>query len=71
MMQAHSMHTVWFSIFVGWALKSIVLRYGGAKGLRTTRPFFLGIAFGDIFMMVFWLIVATITGKHRLFLLPG
>jgi hypothetical protein len=71
MMQAHSMHTVWFSIFVGWALKSIVLRYGGAKGLRTTRPFFLGIAFGDIFMMVFWLIVAAITGKHRLFLLPG
>jgi len=71
MMQAHCMHPLWFSIFIGWALKSVILRYGGAKGLRKTRPLFLGIAFGDIAMMVFWLIVASLTGKHRLFLLPG
>jgi hypothetical protein len=71
MMQAHSMHRVWFSIFIGWALKVIILRYGGAKGLKTAIPFFLGIAFGDILMMVFWLIVSAITGTHRLFLLPG
>jgi len=71
MMQAHCMHPLWFSIFVGWALKGIILRYGGAKGLRRTRPLFLGIAFGDILMMVFWLIVAALTGKHRVFLLPG
>ena len=71
MMQAHSMHRVWFSIFLGWALKIVILRYGGAKGLRKTLPLLLGIAFGDIFMMIFWLIVAAITGKHRLFLLPG
>jgi Family of unknown function (DUF6785)/Domain of unknown function (DUF6784) len=71
MMQAHSMHPVWFSIFIGWVLKVVLLRYGGAKGLRNSFPFFLGIAFGDILMMMVWLIIASITGKHRLFLLPG
>ncbi|MGQ9730207.1 MAG: DUF6785 family protein [Candidatus Zipacnadales bacterium] len=71
MMQAHSMHPVWFSIFIGWVLRVIILRYGGSKGLRTSLPFFLGIAFGDIFMMAIWIMVSTITGKHRVFLLPG
>ena len=54
-----------------WVLKTVILRYGGHKGLRKALPFWLGVACGDIFMMVFWLIVATITNKHRVFLLPG
>jgi threonine/homoserine/homoserine lactone efflux protein len=52
-------------------LKGVLLRYGGANGLRKSVPLFLGVAFGDIVMMVFWLIVASLTGKHRVFLLPG
>jgi hypothetical protein len=71
MMQTYPMHMMWLSILIAWVLKVTILRYGGPKGLRTTLPMFLGIAFGDIFMMGFWLIVAGITGKHRLFLLPG
>jgi len=71
MMQTYPMHTMWLSILIAWVLKVTILRYGGPNGLRKSIPLFLGVAFGDIFMMGFWLIVASITGKHRLFLLPG
>ena len=71
MMQTYPMSRMWLSIFIGWTLKVVILRYGGPKGLRRIMPGFLGLAFGDIVMMVFWVIVASITGKHRLFLLPG
>lgn len=71
MMQTYPMRTLWFSTFIGWALKSVIMRYGGARGLVTLLPLFLGVAFGDIFMMVVWLIVAAFTGVHNHFLLPG
>ena len=71
MMQTYPMHTMWLSILIAWVLKVTILRYGGPNGLRKALPIFLGVAFGDIFMMVFWLVVASITGKHRVFLLPG
>lgn len=71
MMQTYPMHMMWLSILLAWALKVTLLRYGGASGLRRAVPLCLGVAFGDIFMMMFWLIVASITGKHRVFLLPG
>ena len=71
MMQTYAMHTMWFSVLIAWVLKGVLLRYGGANGLRKSVPLFLGVAFGDIVMMIFWLIVASLTGKHRVFLLPG
>jgi len=71
MMQTPCMYAMWVSILIAWVLKVAILRYGGPNGLRKALPLFLGIAFGDIFMMMFWLIIASITGKHRLFLLPG
>ena len=71
MMQTYPMQTMWLSILIAWVLKVTILRYGGPSGLRKTLPLFLGIAFGDILMMMVWLIIASLTGKHRLFLLPG
>jgi hypothetical protein len=71
MMQTYPMHTMWLSVLIAWVLKVTLLRYGGASGLRKTVPLFLGVAFGDIVMMIFWLVVASMTGKHRVFLLPG
>jgi hypothetical protein len=71
MMQTYAMHTMWLSVFIAWAMKVTILRYGGANALRKTLPLWLGVAFGDILMMVVWLIIASLTGKHRVFLLPG
>jgi len=71
MMQTYPMKCLWFSTLIGWALKSVIMRYGGAKGLVASLPLFLGLAFGDIFMMVVWLIVDAITGTHEHYLMPG
>lgn len=71
MMQTYPIKKLWFSIFLGWAAKSVIMRYGGARGLTVMIPLFLGIAFGDIFMMVVWLIVDAVTGTHGHYLMPG
>ena len=39
-----------FSVVVGWALKSLVLRFGGAKGFRLLRGVALGLILGDLLM---------------------
>ncbi len=71
MSQTYPMSQLWFSIFLGWVAKSVILRYGGPKGVRNLIPIFLGIAFGDIVMMVVWLIVDALTGTHGHYLMPG
>jgi len=37
----------WFSIFLSWAVKSIILRYGGIKVYRKNIPLFLGFILGE------------------------
>ena len=36
------------SIFIGWLLKILILRYGGARLFRQVTPFFLGLIVGDV-----------------------
>ena len=55
---------VWFSVMIAWAIKSIVLRYGGPALYRATRPFFLGLILGQISVSGFWLIVDHFTGME-------
>jgi hypothetical protein len=40
---------MWFSIFLGWAAKKMVLR-GGLSAYRKALPFFLGMILGDFTM---------------------
>ncbi|NUQ01783.1 MAG: hypothetical protein HUU35_18210 [Armatimonadetes bacterium] len=42
-----SMGTVWVPLLLAWAIKSLVVKYGGLKGYRRLLPFFLGIILGD------------------------
>jgi hypothetical protein len=41
-------HTV-FSVFIAWAVKATILRFGGATLYRRYRPFFLGVLTGYTF----------------------
>ena len=44
----------WFSIFVSWAIKFIVLRLGGLKLHRQSIPFFLGLVLGEFVVGSMW-----------------
>jgi hypothetical protein len=47
----------WLSIFIAWTAKLIIGRYGGEASVRRATPAFLGLALGDVTMMLFWLMV--------------
>lgn len=46
------------SIFVGWLLKWLVLKYGGIRMHRKAIPFFLGIVLGEFIIGSFWSLLA-------------
>ena len=61
---------LWFSVFIGWALKSVILRYGGFRRFREAKPFFLGLVVGEFSAAGIWLLIDFLCGKtgHHFFL---
>lgn len=57
----HAVHMLWFSIFLGWAAKSTLQRYGGMKGYTAGLPFFLGLILGDVLNSVVWIVIGNLT----------
>lgn len=60
----------WFSIFIAWTLKSLVLRFGGLRLMRIVLPFFLGLVVGEGIIAAVWVIVGMITGVGAPVFLP-
>ena len=56
------MDGIWFTIFLAWAVKVVVLKYGGVGIYRRTQPFFLGLALGHIVVGGIWLVIDGFTG---------
>ena len=57
---------IWFSVFIAWVCKALVLKYGGARLYRHVRPFFLGMVLGQFSSAGFWILVSSVTGvSHR------
>lgn len=54
---------LWFSIFLAWAAKALVLRYGGADLYKRTRLFFLGLILGQYAVSGVWIVIDYFTGK--------
>jgi hypothetical protein len=57
------MDSVWFSVFVAWLIKLILLKYWGATLYHKSRPFFLGLIAGQFFVSGLWLVVDYFTGR--------
>jgi len=55
---------LWFSIFLGWLLKVLILRLGGVPVLRRLTPFLLGCALGQFIACGAWAIVDGMTGMY-------
>ena len=47
----------WYSIFVGWLCKVVIVKFGGASLFQRAKPFFVGIIFGEGLAAACWLIV--------------
>jgi hypothetical protein len=64
-------HVFWVSIFLGWLCKGLIMRYGGADAYRRLTPAFLGLAFGDLLMMLIWAAIDAWQGRSFHFLMAG
>jgi len=62
------MQQLWFSTFLAWLIKATVLKYGGPKVFRQTRPFFLGMVFGEFFTYGLWITIDSFTGMSGNFI---
>ena len=58
---------IWFSVFIAWAFKAVILKYGGAKGYRLLRPLFLGMVLGAFGSAGLWLIIDYFGGMSNWF----
>ncbi len=52
----------WFPIFLSWAIKTLILRYGGTKMYRQALPFFFGLFVGDYAISGLLALLSVITG---------
>ena len=57
------LNSVWFSVFLAWCLKKLILRFGGVALYHRSQAFFLGLICGQVSCNGVWLIVDYFTGK--------
>lgn len=57
-----AIHLLWFPLFLAWALKGMVLRYGGGRAYRAWRPFFFGLILGEFVVGSLWQLAALAGG---------
>lgn len=65
-------NNAWVSIFLGWLLKVLILRYGGVRVYRAAQPAILGLIMGEVFAAVVWGIepVLRLAAGHTYVVLP-
>ncbi|MCM8803794.1 MAG: hypothetical protein NC833_00875 [Candidatus Omnitrophica bacterium] len=56
-------NALWFSIFISWLIKVMILRYGGVKIYEKFKDLFIGFIIGQFVINGLFLIVDLITGK--------
>jgi hypothetical protein len=59
----YPVQALWLSFFIAWLCKVLINRFAGSDAVKRATPFFLGLALGDVTMMLFWLIIDGWQGK--------
>jgi hypothetical protein len=65
-----AMEYFWFTTFLGWLAKVLIIRYGGIRTFRGAIPFFLGLILGDYVIASIWSLIAIIfqVNTYRIFI---
>jgi len=66
----YPMDMFWASIFIGWLLKGVIMRFGGHDTYRKVSPLFLGLVVGDVAMIFFWIVIDGWQGRTEHLLMP-
>jgi len=61
---------MWFSIFLSWLAKRLLIGFGGLGTYRKAMPFFLGLILGQFFMGSMWSLIGVILTKNMYTLFP-
>jgi hypothetical protein len=56
------LHWYYMPFFIGWACKTLAIRYGGLRLYRQTVPLAIGLIVGDLLNSGAWAVVALVTG---------
>jgi hypothetical protein len=55
---------LWFSFFIGWAVKTLLLKFGGQSSANSVRPFMIGLILGNAAAMVLWMVYGFFAGTQ-------
>ena len=56
----YNMNNMWFAIFLSWAAKTMILKFGGLKSYRRAVPFFIGLILGEFMIGGAWSVIGII-----------
>jgi len=68
---SYSIQCFWWSFFLGWLFKAMIVKYGGGRTFRALRPAFLGLILGDCFIGAVWIVVGLVLDERVISILPG
>lgn len=49
---------LWFSFFLGWAIKFCIIKYGGGRVYLSAKRLFIGLVVGEALATIFWKLIA-------------
>lgn len=59
---SYSMGTIWVPVLFSWAVKALLLRYGGIRAYRRAQPLFIGLVLGDYLVGCAWPLYGAMAG---------
>ncbi|HJN15623.1 MAG TPA: DUF6785 family protein, partial [Armatimonadota bacterium] len=60
MAAGYTSRVTWPGLLIGWSVKSMTNRFGGARSYFAVRPFFVGLLLGDVGGQAFWAVVCAV-----------
>ncbi len=54
----YPVYMTWFSVFIAWLAKALVMKYGGAQVYQKSKYFFLGLILGSFVVAGLWNLLA-------------